>query len=406
MCGIVGTAAFASAGIFQEDVNVFTDMLIADSVRGNDGTGLMAINAKGHRVIFKEEGNPYNIISYKSYDQITSPSTTPYLKVLAGHNRYATTGIIKKENSHPFAQGHITLMHNGTLRNYDKFPKKFEVDSESLAHAVSEWGLAKAVASMAGAYVVVYYDRREKTLNFARNDERPLFLGIDEKKQKIIWASEVELLDWVLARRKIASDYKVSLLPPDKLFSFSVPTYDLKITELPRTGANLWSPYTETYENNFDYEDGGTSYQVKGGPKVEVVSPPAVSLPAILSKKPIYLPRPSETHKPSPVYKLQTIEKGKNKDYKIGDNITFVPKEMEVLNDAEEKYRILGDRADMDSSVSFKMHVKGDTKVSLLMDEPFVGGRIINMSRSKEKTIVWVREEDLPVNQPAEKVIH
>jgi len=169
MCGLIGIASFEKSGLFSDDINIFNDMLIADALRGKDGTGVFAVNAKGQRTGLKAEGNPYNLLRLPGYEKITDVTSQPYVQVLAGHNRFATTGLKDCKSSHPFYHKNITMMHNGTLRKYDLFPQEFAVDSESFTHAVATMGFNEAVTKMEGAYAVVFYDSAKKTLNFARN---------------------------------------------------------------------------------------------------------------------------------------------------------------------------------------------------------------------------------------------
>jgi len=55
--------------------------------------------------------------------------------------------------------------------------------------------------SLDGAFSLVWHDTRNNTLNFARNDERPLCLAYAHGI--VYWASEELMLRWLLDRNKI-----------------------------------------------------------------------------------------------------------------------------------------------------------------------------------------------------------
>ena len=94
MCGIV--AVFGDISIKVEQA--FKQMLIMDSVRGLDSTGVAVIDRNGDVSVIKEVGNPFYLLDSDLFDKAMRGSH----KGLIGHNRAATTGKILRKNAHPF----------------------------------------------------------------------------------------------------------------------------------------------------------------------------------------------------------------------------------------------------------------------------------------------------------------
>jgi hypothetical protein len=122
-----------------------------------------------------------------------------------GHNRAATSGGIKTDNAHPFKQGDIILVHNGTLRSVYNFDHKgnFDVDSELLAYNLSREEPAdahKVLTNVQGAYALVWFDTRDETINIARNSERPFHFGLNKAEDLLVFASDGFLLNFLTQR--------------------------------------------------------------------------------------------------------------------------------------------------------------------------------------------------------------
>lgn len=189
MCGLVG---FAGKSARARDIVTF--MLILDSTRGVDGTGLYMTNFKEEELI-KSCGDCYNLINNKKYSAVTS-----FNNLYIGHNRASTKGKNSSMNSHPFDVGKIVGAHNGTLQYF--YNKGFDVDSEYLLDKIARLGAKEAVKDEEGAWALVWYNKEEKTLNFLRNKERPLVYALDEDKN-LYWASEEWMIEAVKNKFKI-----------------------------------------------------------------------------------------------------------------------------------------------------------------------------------------------------------
>jgi hypothetical protein len=230
MCGIVGIINDNKHGAFAKDLNVFRSLLIADSLRGSHGTGIMGIDVDGNSDYRKLVGDPFGLLRAEGVDQWLFGASTKW-RMLVGHNRYATTGTHTTLNAHPFSHGPIMMVHNGTLQAWSSFnTKKFEVDSESLCFHMSEVGIKQALEETAGAVATVVYNRETEEVSFFRNIDRPLYIGYSKSLGKIMFASELPMLHWICTREGWDS-FRFSPLPMDTLLTMSIHTIEQSVEE-------------------------------------------------------------------------------------------------------------------------------------------------------------------------------
>lgn len=205
MCGLVGIAGDLNAS----HEKIMKDLLILDSLRGIDSTGVCYVSKHNDDVkIAKQIGNPFELFDQKSFDK----ASNGFQKVMIGHNRYATSGAISRSNAHPFDVGQLVGVHNGTIKNKGNLHNHmdFKVDSENLYHHIQEKGLPDMLDKADGAWALVWWNKQDKTVNFLRNKERPLFFSSSADAQgntdgkTIFWASEAWMLIVALSRANIA----------------------------------------------------------------------------------------------------------------------------------------------------------------------------------------------------------
>lgn len=195
MCGLVGVAGHLD----KDTKDMFQQLLYIDALRGVHSTGIIKASNFTHS-LFKKAVMPSEFLQYKQVDAMFASHGT----VLAGHNRHATKGAINSVNAHPFEHGKITGMHNGTLSNQKLLPdhERFDVDSENIVHSLNELGVMETVAKIDGAAALVWWNSEEKSLNFWRNAQRPLFFAHSTDGTSFLWASEMEMLELVINRSK------------------------------------------------------------------------------------------------------------------------------------------------------------------------------------------------------------
>lgn len=227
MCGIVGMAGDLTAG----DRRVFRDLLDVCQLRGRDSTGVININRQKSYGYIKSVGPPSYLVDRRSYEQTIETGTHA---AFIGHCRHKTSGAVTIANAHPFEfedEG-IIGVHNGTLQNYSRLEGySFQkVDSEVLYEHLSKNGPEETFNQIDGAWACVWWNDQAETLNFIRNDKRPLWFCWSEDKRKMYWASSI----WMLSAIEV--DSRVNLwkgpkddgvgkfisLPVDTLWSFTL----------------------------------------------------------------------------------------------------------------------------------------------------------------------------------------
>lgn len=202
MCGIVGVASNGPMTVQMKDF--FQSLLYHDVVRGAHATGVAAIDTHDRSLAVVKKAVPSDVFlrDEKNIEELFAPKHNFNLYI--GHNRYATMGDKSKdENAHPFVHGNIVGVHNGSLRDQTLLDdhKDFVVDSDNLYHHLNRNGLDDTIKKTNGAYSLVWYDRSDNSLNFIRNDERPMAIG-RLTNGCLVWASEIGMLRWLVSRHR------------------------------------------------------------------------------------------------------------------------------------------------------------------------------------------------------------
>lgn len=201
MCGLIGVAG----DLEYKDEGLMKRLFVLDYFRGTDSTGLAAIDGKGKPTIVKMATHPINLFDSKAF---TAALSGYYSKAFIGHNRAATLGAVNDLNAHPFQFGDIVGAHNGTLEKSSWVDLEFasgvktDVDSAAIFACINEIGIEETIklmeegkTSSTGAWALVWYDMKDDTINFLRNEHRPLWWALNDDGDKVIWASEWEMIE-------------------------------------------------------------------------------------------------------------------------------------------------------------------------------------------------------------------
>jgi len=218
MCGIVGVLSTEAYRYDNPNTKFFKQALFADTLRGADSSGIAVMELKDdYPLLYKKALSAPDFLQLKQADDILDVYND--WNIMIGHNRAATKGGVTDLTSHPFQIGDITLVHNGTINNHQLLPdgKDFTVDSEAITHAINKVGIAEVVQEIDGAFTLVWYDARDKSVNFIRNKERPLHIGITKDKDTILFASEGSMLKWIAIRNGIELE---SIIQPNVGFHY------------------------------------------------------------------------------------------------------------------------------------------------------------------------------------------
>lgn len=228
MCGIhfVINAGDTTSDLALDDF--MSDCFLANQVRGTDSSGMFQVKRYNNKdgmpevSYYKSASNGSDFIRENQTKSLLSAARNA--RVTVGHVRAATQGAVNPANAHPFTVkrddgSRLIGVHNGTLRGWRGKIGSDEhaVDSEWLLTRLAEDGAA-AFEGFEGAWALVWYDSNHPdTLFVARNEQRPLFYGLDTKKKVMIAASELGMLGWIADRNKI------ELAKDDKNFKYFYP---------------------------------------------------------------------------------------------------------------------------------------------------------------------------------------
>lgn len=217
MCGIVGIISAFSNGFSSKEADAFEQLLYVDALRGVDATGIMYVKQNTELNVIKDAIPSSEFLRTKEWSDAKRDIVSS-ARFAFGHNRAATRGAKVAKNAHPFiVDDNIVLMQNGTYVGDHKHLKDTDVDTEAVAHVISETkDIEKALQKINAAYALVWYNVEEEALYMIRNTQRPLYY-VETQNGGFMFASEWGFLTMVMSRNDITAKGKIHELSPGNL---------------------------------------------------------------------------------------------------------------------------------------------------------------------------------------------
>lgn len=218
MCGLVSIIARKQVGFQHMDNDVMEQLLLVDTMRGADSTGVFTVMRDKAVSITKIGSHPLHLFTTAAWSKHRGKSYAQG-RIMVGHNRKATMGSVNSENAHPFHENSIVLVHNGTMRGGHKKLADTEVDSHAICHAFNEHGAEEVIKTLDAAFAFIWWDLKKQKLFAVRNAERPLSLVVTDDLYALV--SEPWMALGVLGRNgKKVTD--VIEIKPGQLFEFDL----------------------------------------------------------------------------------------------------------------------------------------------------------------------------------------
>lgn len=269
MCGIFGVFSSLKNGFSQKQMDVLGQNIIINQFRGTDSTGMFLIDRQDKSHMLKVLGGASALFSNDAWEDFKQKISFQ-AKAVVGHGRSATRGTVKLENAHPFAKSFpsgevLKLVHNGTLDYGQDLPdfNKFDVDSEWIAEMLVRYGPEEALSQIRGAMALVWWNEKDKTINFFRNSERPLHFGTFEGggDKTLIINSEAPAVRYLAARNGLKTTKKEDVYYFSEYTHYSLDANDLfgdwkAVTKIEKPKVKVYSApitygsgYSETPED-------------------------------------------------------------------------------------------------------------------------------------------------------------
>jgi amidophosphoribosyltransferase len=247
LCGVILSPGRRSPEDWSVITNIFTDLLLANEVRGRHASGVATVASDGRHQLYKAPVPASDLIEHPKYWSVVG-GVNERTTILMGHTRWPTVGDLRPANCQPLRTGHLVSTTNGTVTNHRELASRYgikrigQVDSEVLFRlALRAWsrrGWAGRMVDLMGeiegtaAVITVSKERPEEVLLLRRG--RPLSLASVPELQAVFYVSErwhlvegLRGLDWrsfSLEEGRLAR-VNATTLPKVRRYSLEVPTY-------------------------------------------------------------------------------------------------------------------------------------------------------------------------------------
>ncbi|MBL8629967.1 MAG: glutamine--fructose-6-phosphate transaminase (isomerizing) [Rhodospirillaceae bacterium] len=222
MCGIVGVIGRENAA------DLLVDGLRRLEYRGYDSAGVATlVNGKIERR--RAPGKIVNLAKKVAAEPLAG-------SVGIAHTRWATHGVPNEANAHPHSDGHVAVVHNGIIENFQELKNELlakghtfesDTDTEVIVHLISEYlkttpktedALFKAFSRLEGAFALAILIASRPDLLVGARKGSPMAVGYGEHAMYIgsdamalapmtNRISYLEDGDWVVATKEGATVY-------------------------------------------------------------------------------------------------------------------------------------------------------------------------------------------------------
>jgi hypothetical protein len=210
-----------SSWLSDPEVAVFQQLMTVAQFRGRDGAGVVMAPTSEHKDFGILRTTVCADALVHSEDFAARRKTMDRVSCMIGHARYPTQGGLTIDDAHPVVSGHIIGVHNGTMKRvHGVAVTPTDHDTVMFYDAVAKVGIEEAIKTSDGEYCFVWVDKKDFTINFLRNDKRPLYFGhYDNQTGTVYWSSEPSMLFFVLGRRAASKQQVViRTLPENTLY--------------------------------------------------------------------------------------------------------------------------------------------------------------------------------------------
>lgn len=190
MCGIVGAVSFHNI-----TANLLEGLKRLE-YRGYDSAGIAILNAENHIQRIRQQGKVQSLATAVSQTNIQG-------NIGIAHTRWATHGQPAQKNAHPHRSGHLAVVHNGIIENYQQLRTHLEecgyiftsdTDSEVIAHLLN-WkqrssnstleAVQKTISQLIGAYAIVIIDESQPDTLITTRAGSPIVIGLGENENYV-----------------------------------------------------------------------------------------------------------------------------------------------------------------------------------------------------------------------------